>query len=69
MTIEQEVNLLDTTDAKLWAKEFVRIFPQYAEDEELFFVWFANSIQTGITHEYWKHHDFKTGKKKTEVEE
>lgn len=61
MKIEKEINLLDTTNAKLWAKEFVRIFPQYAEDEELFFVWFANAIETGRTHEYWsgvsKHQD------------
>lgn len=54
-------NLTDTTDARVWSTEFVRLFPQYAAHEQLFFVWFASAIETGRTHEYWsgvsKHQD------------
>ena len=37
----QELNLLETTDATVWAKEFVRL---HGGDEELMVTWFANAM-------------------------
>lgn len=45
----KEIKLLGEFDAKIWAKEFMRIFGNKKEkiDEELMIGWFANSIMTG----------------------
>lgn len=50
----KEINLLVTFDAKVWAKEFSKIYPmvfKYGEGamptEELMLGWFANAIMTG----------------------
>jgi hypothetical protein len=37
--------LLSTTDAAVWARHFVELFPD--ADEELMLGWFANAIETG----------------------
>lgn len=42
-----ELNLHDTTDAQVWAKEFCHLFP--ALDEATMIGWFANAIETGRT--------------------
>ena len=46
--------LLSTIDAKVWAKEFMRIFGNAKEriDEGLMIGWFANSIMTGYDKGY-----------------
>ena len=47
----KEIDLIQTTDAKIWAKEFNRIAQNlgYSEmDEEWLHGWFANAIMVGI---------------------
>jgi hypothetical protein len=46
---ETEIDLHATTDAQVWAREFMRIFGERREDidESLMISWFANAIQTG----------------------
>ena len=39
------LDLLNTTDATVWARHFVELFP--AANEELMLGWFANAIETG----------------------
>lgn len=48
MSNETEVKLHETTDAVVWAKEFMRIFEDRKQDidESLMISWFANSICT-----------------------
>lgn len=48
----KEINLLKTTDAEIWAKEFVRIKDENNWtlediDEGLMISWFSNAIITG----------------------
>jgi hypothetical protein len=45
-------HLLQTTDAQVWAKEFMDIFGEKLDtiDEGLMITWFANSIMTGYDH-------------------
>jgi len=47
-----DVDLLQTTDAVIWAREFSRIARAkgYAVDEEWMVTWFANAIITGQDH-------------------
>lgn len=53
ITTDNTAELLhSTTDAQVWAKEFVRIFPEFAKHEGLMHSWFANAIETGKTHMY-----------------
>lgn len=40
----EEITLNDSTDAKVWADEFVR---QHGGDRELMLAWFANAIMAG----------------------
>jgi hypothetical protein len=40
--------LYSTTDAAVWAREFVSLFPD--ADEGLMIGWFANAIETGRRH-------------------
>lgn len=47
----EEVNLLETTDANVWAKEFVRINP--CIDLDSIRSWFANAIMCGSDHSRW----------------
>lgn len=44
-----ENELLNTTDARVWAKEFMLLFGETKEniDEGLMIAWFANAIETG----------------------
>lgn len=54
MTTTDEANLLATTDANVWAREFERRFLtdpiQRAKiDRGLMLSWFANAIETGRT--------------------
>jgi hypothetical protein len=43
------IDLLSTTDASVWASEFMRMFSQRLNeiDEGLMIAWFANAIETG----------------------
>jgi hypothetical protein len=45
----KKINVLTTMDARVWAKEFMRIFGRKKEtiDEELMVGWFANAIMKG----------------------
>lgn len=44
-----ELKLLQTMDASIWAKEFMSIFGNRKQDidEDLMLGWFANAIMTG----------------------
>lgn len=44
-----ELELLSTTDAQVWAQEFLRLFGERRDDldEGLMVSWFANAIETG----------------------
>ena len=47
---EQEINLHDTTDASIWAKEWLKIIaknPAIPTDEGTMIAWFANAIMAG----------------------
>lgn len=44
--MSEELNLHGTIDAKVWAKEFCRLFPDAYEG--LMISWFANAIMTGV---------------------
>lgn len=50
--VNQEDSLLNTLDAKVWAKEFCKVFPHVPEEDVM--VWFANAIVTG-----WDHRGYK----------
>jgi hypothetical protein len=41
-------DLTSTFNAKIWAEEFKRLFPD--SDEELMYTWFANAIMCGYDH-------------------
>lgn len=44
------MTLLDTTDAQVWAQEFIKIIrekPELALDEGMMIGWFANAIEAG----------------------
>ena len=62
----EEVKLHNTTDAMIWAKEFMWIIMQPGKliDEEIMLGWFANAIMTGSDHTRWKFE-----KRITELEE
>lgn len=46
-----EIDLIQTTDARMWATEFMARWQHRLEevDEGLMLVWFANAIETGRT--------------------
>ena len=49
------VNLNDTFDASIWAKEWMRITgenPSIPVDEGTMIAWFANAIMAGYDHAY-----------------
>lgn len=53
--MEKEINLHDCIDARIWAKEFSKMYPVILKDgegatstEELMIGWFANSIMAGV---------------------
>jgi len=55
---EAERNLLETTDAREWARQFLAICKKNGDpllDEGWLISWFANAIETGRTHEYRRH--------------
>lgn len=45
--VQTRPDLLSTFDARVWAEEFCRIFPDRADDLELMHSWFACAIMTG----------------------
>lgn len=49
----KEIKLLQTMDAKVWVKEFLRINPNTGLDESTMFAWFAKAIGTGYHHRRW----------------
>jgi hypothetical protein len=51
MTQNSQVEVTQTTDALVWAKEFMRLFEDRREDidADLMLTWFANAIETGRT--------------------
>ncbi len=61
--IDGKINLHSTLDARIWAKEFVKFYPQLFKDgegvvlpeevEEIMLAWFSNAIMTGIDHANW----------------
>jgi hypothetical protein len=54
---EKEVNLHQTLDARVWAKEFCKIFKDLYKhdiDEEWIIAWMANALMTGYDHMSWK---------------
>ena len=53
-----ETNLLQTTNATVWAKEFMRI-TNGSVDEEDMIGWFANAIMCGWDHHYWQTPEYK----------
>jgi hypothetical protein len=53
----RDVDLLQTMDARVWAKEFCRI-TGFA-DEEWAVSWFANAIMCGWDHHYWTTPEYK----------
>jgi hypothetical protein len=53
-----EINLTQTTDAKIWAQEWLKILkenPSIATDEGTMIGWFANSIMAGYDACYRKY--------------
>lgn len=44
------IKLHNTTDARVWAEEFVMLFPKCEEYEHTLVAWFANAIETGRMH-------------------
>ena len=52
-----EVDLLQTMDARIWAKEFCRITK--FEDEEGALSWFANALMCGWDHRTWQTPEYK----------
>lgn len=48
------IDLQDTIDARVWAKEFIRLYRKfgYEPDEEMMIGWFANAIMVGYGHGY-----------------
>jgi hypothetical protein len=57
---EKEVDLLQTMDGVIWAREFCRITG--FQDEDWARVWFANAIMVG-----WDHHRWSTPEYKAEI--
>lgn len=52
-----DVDLLQTMDARVWAKEFCRITG--FTDEEWAVTWFANAIMCGWDHHHWTTPEYK----------
>lgn len=50
------VKLHNTMDARVWAKEFMRLHKKYGweVDEEMMLGWFANAIMCGYDHYRWR---------------
>lgn len=48
------VKLHKTMDAKVWAKEFIRLYRKFGfePDEEIMLGWFANAIMIGYDNGY-----------------
>lgn len=46
------IKLQGTTDAEVWADEFMRVYGQRKLDIDRYVMitWFANAIQTAVTH-------------------
>jgi hypothetical protein len=64
--LTDKINLTDSTDAKIWAQEFMKIWqeePIDILDEDLMLGWFANAIMAGYDsarrkYEMVNFHDF-----------
>ena len=52
MSDETGVKLHNTMDAKIWAEEYRKRFPE--SDEGAMLTWFANSIMCGWDHAHWR---------------
>jgi hypothetical protein len=52
-----DTDILQTMDARVWAKEFCKITG--FKDEEWAISWFANAIMTGWDHHYWSTPEYK----------
>jgi hypothetical protein len=50
----EEIDLIKTTDAKVWTDEFLKINPNTGLDFGTMIGWFANAIMTGSDHTRWK---------------
>lgn len=53
---KENIDLLNTMDANIWANEFMRIYGQRLNeiDLDLMRAWFANSIMCGWDHHEWR---------------
>jgi len=54
----ENINLVRTMDARVWAAEFMRITGGTV-DEQAMFSWFANAIMCGWDHHYWESDEYK----------
>lgn len=51
--MSEEIDLHQTMDADVWAKEFCRL--NICSDVDMMRAWFANAIMCGYDHANWKH--------------
>lgn len=58
MKQHRNVYLRQTTDARVWAEEFMRI-TKGSVDEEDMIGWFANAIMCGWDNHYWTTPEYK----------
>jgi hypothetical protein len=54
----ENINLVRTMDARVWAAEFMRITGGTV-DEQTMISWFANAIMCGWDHHYWESDEYK----------
>jgi hypothetical protein len=54
----ENINLVRTMDARMWAAEFMRITGGTV-DEQTMISWFANAIMCGWDHHYWESDEYK----------
>ncbi len=54
----EDINLVRTMDARVWAAEFMRITGGTV-DEQTITSWFANAIMCGWDHHYWESDEYK----------
>lgn len=52
-------DILQTMDAREWAKEFMQINPNSGMDEDMMIAWFANAIMCGWDHHRWSTREYK----------
>ena len=60
--MENENHLIQSFDARVWAKEFVeyvKTTPTIATDEATMVTWFANALMRGYDEHHWRTKEYK----------